>query len=644
MLSDTLRTLQSNMHSEYNSPTSNQDNNEYYKQQDSTIATTLVEDSSWTPLMRAAISGDTEAVTQYLFDKNKTNNDKGAALILAAKEGYESIVELLDPTTDKGVTALMRAADRGDIDTVQSLIHIQKKRQAPEEVRLGSCVMRSRTALMGAAAYGYAEIVALLLEHEATIGDTVGRTALMLAAANGHVSCVELLVEKEGGMQMDSGLTALMWAAVENRADCIPLLLGKEARMRDDKGCTALIYAAKSGSVDVIGLLLEHENGIKDEQDRNALYHAIKTKHLQVAKLIVGYEDPTDQNGITALMRAVAKGDIERVKLLAPIQKGMRDRDGNIAFVYALTKKRDDIAMILREHEASSWTQLMRAAASGDIDATRKHISEKDKINNDGDTALILAARAGYRDIIDLLDPTDGDGITALMRAADRNDVETVRALIPLQRKMRMTRSITADKAMSSMTALMRAAAYGNTEVVELLVDHEGGMQASRGQTALMGAANNDRFSCVKILLEKEGGMQENNGFTAMMFAAHGNKFECVKILLEKEAGIQNKDGWTALMWAADNRSSKCVQILLDKETGMSDKNGWTALMLAAHRNDIDSVKLLVDKEKDMNTTCQHCGFPPGTTALDVAKECSNDDYCRREYGDYTEIISMLSK
>ena len=53
---------------------------------------------------------------------------------------------------------------------------------------------------------------------------------------------------------------------------------------------------------------------------------------MKAAKTIMPHEDPTDENGVTALMRAAARGDAEMVELLIPIQKGMKDKDGNTAF------------------------------------------------------------------------------------------------------------------------------------------------------------------------------------------------------------------------------------------------------------------------------------------------------------------------
>ena len=53
----------------------------------------------------------------------------------------------------------------------------------------------------------------------------------------------------------------------------------------------------------------------------------------------------------------------------------------------------------------------------------------------------------------------------------------------------------------------------------------------------------------------------------------------------------------------------------------MQDRKGWTALMYATYNNRLDCVKLLAEREKDMKTTHKWNWFPPGTTALGVAKE-----------------------
>ena len=85
-------------------------------------------------------------------------------------------------------------------------------------------------------------------------------------------------------------------------------------------------------------------------------------------------------------------------------------------------------------------------------------------------------------------------------------------------------------------------------------------------------------------------------------------------------------------MHAAEKGHATCVELLLEREGGMQNDYGRTALMVAAEKGHATCVELLAERERDMKTTRRWCGLPPGTTALDIAKERS-----------HTEIISILS-
>ena len=56
---------------------------------------------------------------------------------------------------------------------------------------------------------------------------------------------------------------------------------------------------------------------------------------------------------------------------------------------------------------------------------------EKDRIDSEGKTGLVIAAEAGHGTVVEAIDPTDENGVTALMRAVNRNDVGAVKALYP---------------------------------------------------------------------------------------------------------------------------------------------------------------------------------------------------------------------
>lgn len=87
-------------------------------------------------------------------------------------------------------------------------------------------VYNGRTALMEAAARGYASCVRLLL-GEVGFRDENGRTALMLAAQNGHLECVHLLLI-EAGVKTITRETALTLAVANDMTECADVLLCRE--------------------------------------------------------------------------------------------------------------------------------------------------------------------------------------------------------------------------------------------------------------------------------------------------------------------------------------------------------------------------------------------------------------------------------
>ncbi|ESU36641.1 Serine/threonine protein kinase [Giardia duodenalis] len=237
-------------------------------------------------------------------------------------------------------------------------------------------------------------------------------------------------------------------------------------------------------------------------------------------------------------------------------------------------------------------------------------------------------------DAIDTTDETDNiedteeehleeDDSTDLMKAVDRNDVEAVKTLIPLQGGMQMKGCTHVDRwKIYGGTALMRAAIYGHAELVGLLLEKEGGIRDNSGWTALIWAARTGHIDCLELLLEREGGMRDNNGGTALMATVGNGYSNCARRLLRKEICMQDNNGTTALMAAAGRGYADCVKLLMNKESRMQDSNGWTALMCAAELGRTDCVKLLVEMEGGMQRT-------DGMTALMWAAQNRHVDCVR---------------
>ncbi len=137
-----------------------------------------------------------------------------------------------------GVTALMRAADNGDVDKMRALLK--------EEAKVTETDASGWTPLMYAAASSSSPPVQLLLEKGADPNQKSARgdTALMASAITGAFD--EDLVKAGANVnaQNSAGVTALMILAARAETDEIrdALKAGANASLKDSKGRTALDY------------------------------------------------------------------------------------------------------------------------------------------------------------------------------------------------------------------------------------------------------------------------------------------------------------------------------------------------------------------------------------------------------------------
>jgi uncharacterized protein len=179
------------------------------------------------------------------------------------------------------------------------------------------------------------------------------------AIAHRDIAAVERLVA--AGVDVNrataNGQTALMLAAAERDHPLMELLLKRGARVKasNNRGGTALMYSTTAGDVDAVQLLLAHG------ADVNA----------------------RASNGWTALTLAAARGfDEVAAKLLA------RGADPNVPDIYG-------------------WTPLMRAVQQQRPAVVRVLLDSKrlalDAQNENGRTALHIAAAAGFEEIASML-------------------------------------------------------------------------------------------------------------------------------------------------------------------------------------------------------------------------------------------------
>ncbi|TNJ30039.1 Kinase, NEK [Giardia muris] len=381
------------------------------------------------------------------------------------------------------------------------------------------------------------------------------------------------------------------------------------ARQTDGHGMTALMYAAQYGDLELVKLLMDKEAGVLNGT-KNALAYALLNKHEKVAALLTTVESAKrvpmpsglhftalmsaaqegnvakacsllyqagcpNTDGTTALMLAAQYGHTDVVQILAPLERGMMRYDGSIAYKLARAGNHIECYKILHPLEKVARdkygdTQLMVSASANDVKGVADHLHMARFTNIKGKTALMIAAEAGY--------------------------IEIVRLLAVKEARMQMV----AEGWQSGATALILAARAGRVDVVQVLTELEGNMTDSKGWFAMAVAAQKGHTDVVKILLEKERNMRFRDGATAMPIAAQYGQTEIVRMMIPFYNRMQRSDGETALIRAATYGKAECVKLLAPIEYGLTKTDGRTALMIAAARGYQDCVEILTPYEQDL--------------------------------------------
>lgn len=122
----------------------------------------------------------------------------------------------------------------------------------------------------------------------------------------------------------------------------------------------------------------------------------------------------------------------------------------------------------------------------------------------------------------------------------------------------------------AGLTALMKAAANCQTEIVKHLIDKGCDVRTKGpdGMTALIYAVKYGQLASVRLLLEKGSDSNECDvhGTTPLMFAVINNLCDIVTLLIENGCDLDcaDKSGNSALSYANRNRNDTIVDILLE--------------------------------------------------------------------------------
>ena len=244
-----------------------------------------------------------------------------------------------------------------------------------------------------------------------------------------------------------------------------------------------------------------------------------------------------DENGNTDLMQAVLARNIAEITRLCNIltkeEKEAVNNEGYTALMLAAEQNHPDAIIVLRANGAN-------------VNA----------VDNRGYTAAMIAAEEDYADAIEALtedmfteegenlgadlEYTDDTGYNAVMIAAKYNNIKALEALIANDADVD-ARTIDED---GGLTALIISLQENNTEAAELLIGCGASVAASYdGLTPLMCASANGNVPIMKLLNTKNVDLNAVSeiGESALLAAVGAEKSGAVKLILAKGAKIVDR-------------------------------------------------------------------------------------------------------
>ena len=219
----------------------------------------------------------------------------------------------------QGLTPLVWAAYRGDVETVQRLLN--------REAKLNTKTHLGVTALMAAAQNGHGEAAQLLIKHRADLDatDQSGNSALIAALAFGHPKIACDLIAHNAEIQQGNrdGLTPLFYAAGNGDDDIVKRLIerGAVVNARSASGYTSLMSAAEAGCANTVKRLLAEGADVnsRDHHGNSALLGSVWWGQAEAAKVLIDAGADVhikNDEGMTPWKAAVTFNDPEMQQLL----------------------------------------------------------------------------------------------------------------------------------------------------------------------------------------------------------------------------------------------------------------------------------------------------------------------------------------
>jgi ankyrin repeat protein/response regulator RpfG family c-di-GMP phosphodiesterase len=363
--------------------------------------------------------------------------------------------------------------------------------------------------------------------------------------------------------------------------------------------------------------------------------------------------DLANDKGETPFSAAVSGGNVEAVKLMmkANVDLNHQDNEGMTPVMRAIEKSQQQVTDLLLStantdldaemsdlEQFSDVIEKVQGAAKVQSEEKKnfwvKSKTDLNKIDQKGNSALILAAANGLSDVVThLLEAgadvhlKNADGMAALDVANLKQNHEMIKLIskhistlqdteTPIQsHEYSKSRPAKADRAAAAksvdikarnkkgQTLLMQLGAKGNTETLFKVLNMGAEVNAKdfNGTNALMFAVRNRHLETAKLLLERGANIKAMDGQarTPIYYAIESGSVELLRFCLENGCDIEFKArSITPLMYACGVGNRGVVEALLESGASIytADKKGNTAISYAKSANKNEIVELLKSK------------------------------------------------
>lgn len=448
--------------------------------------------------------------------------------------------------------------------------------------------------------------------------DGLSADRMVLAATFGHNEVVRYMLDRgvDPNIKDLFGNTGLIAAASAGQADVVDMLLaaGADVKAQTNEGHNALIGAAEKGDMRMVRALLKAgiDVNVKNNKGETALFPAVQSGNLKLVEALLA----ADAQPNIANTRPMTSNDSGYTPLMYAARHGLVPTEG-------------------------SWLEITRLLLAKGADSNMR--------SHHGATALSIAERNGYADIIDALRGAGARKETvytsltvddALIKASKNGDISKVRQLFNEGAQANVKNRL-------GVTPLLAAAMGGHTEIVQVLIERDAKVNvvpaglrewalsaaripmdeeevtqaAARGDTALIIAVRRGHAGTVRYLLDHAADINRVNrqNESALFVAAELGRAEIMRTLLSKGAdpNATEKENRassftvalsaigrnTVLIKAAQNGQADIVRILLDAGAIVNAAGfmGKTALFWAAERGHLGVAQALLEKGADPN-------------------------------------------